>query len=344
MTSSQRRLFLNNWAILTEERDDRTTEVKWHFGDIKGDKLLQIVDFINALSRGSGEIVGQGVGIVRLRYPKPHPTQAREIMIVNLLDKYNIVISDPLVTTRLFNRIEIEDAPWDELRSILAGSASVIYSDFYSREDKILSSSVVDGMFQEAISAVTYNKQVTVANGECSFSALTFEELLFFHALLRKLFESHISTNAPSPPWGVISAKEGAPVYLEYKSPVDYAMISAFASVIVTYCHLLFGGAYPSRLVFGAQSINGMDFITTEKNVFIINNPQRLLKLEKFIRKWKKVPEEVTADLAPSMKSYFTELALIEQREKMKNLELHQIINRMTRMGIRRARKYRIKK
>ena len=44
------------------------------------------------------------------------------------------------------------------------------------------------------------------------------------------------------------------------------------------------------------------------------------------------------------MKSYFTELALIEQREKMKNLELHQIINRMTRMGIRRARNYRIKK
>ena len=339
VTPSQRRLYLNNWAILTENH-----EVKWHFGDIQGDKLLQTVDFVNSLSRMGKKIMGQGVGIVRLRYPKPHPTQAREIMIVNLLDKFNVVISDPLVTTRLFNRIEIEDAPWDEIRSILAGSASVIYSDFYSKENKILSSSVVDRMFQEAVSAVTYNKKVTVANGECSFSALTFEELLFFHALLRKLFESHVSTNTSSPPWGVISAKEGAPVYLEYKAPVDYAIISAFASVIVNYCHLLFGGAYPARLVFGAQSIDGMDFITTEKNVFIINNPQRLLKLEKFIRKWKKVPEEVTADLAPSMKSYFTELALIEQREKMKNLELHQIINRMTRMGIRRARKYKIKK
>jgi hypothetical protein len=198
-------------------------------------------------------------------------------------------------------------------------------------------------MFQEAVSAVTYNKKVTVANGECSFSALSFEELLFFHALLRKLFESYISTNVPGPPWGVISAKEGVPVHLEYKSPVDYAMVSAFSSVIVHYCELLFEAA-PSRLVFGTHSINGMDFITTEKNIFIISNPQRLLKLERFLRKWKKVPKEVALDLAPAMKSYFAELALNEQRERMKNLELHQVINSLTRMGIRRARKYRLSK
>ncbi|MHA2305275.1 MAG: hypothetical protein ACXACU_07755 [Candidatus Hodarchaeales archaeon] len=338
MINSHRRLYLNNWAILTE-----ADEVKWHFGDIKGDKLLQTIDFVNALSRMGGQIVGQGVGIVRLRYPKPHPTLAREIMVVNLLDKYNVVISDPLVTTRLFNRIELKDAPWDEIRSILAGSASVIYSDFYSKEDSILSSSIVDNMFQEAVNAVTYNKKVTVANGECSFSALSFEELLFFHAILRKLFESYVSTNAPSPPWGVISAKEGVPVYLEDRAPVDYAMISAFSSLIVSYCDLLFG-AFPSRLVFGAHSINGMDFITTEKNMFVVNNPQRLLKLQRFIRKWKKIPIEVALDLAPAMKTYFTELALIKQRERMKNLELHQIINSLTQMGIRRARKYRLRK
>ncbi|MFX0087304.1 MAG: hypothetical protein ACFFAU_16760 [Candidatus Hodarchaeota archaeon] len=338
MTTSQRRLYINNWAILIEE-----SEVKWHFGDIQGDKLLQTVDFVNALSRMGGQIVGQGVGIVRLKYPRPHPTLAREIMVVNLLDKYNVVISDPLVTTRLFKRIELENAPWDEIRSILAGSASVIYSDFYSREDSILDSSIVDRMFQEAVSAVTYNKKVTVSNGECSFSALSFEELLFFHALLRKLFESYVSINIPGPPWGVISAKEGVPVFLEHKSPVDYAMISAFSSVIVNYCELLFG-ATPSRLVFGIHTINGMDFVTTEKNIFIINNPQRLLRLEKFLRKWEKVPKEVILDLASAMKNYFTELALNEQRERMKNLELHQVINSMTSMGIRRARKYRLPK
>lgn len=338
MKNSHRRLFLNNWAILTE-----ADEVKWHFGDIEGEKLLQTVDFVNALSRMGSSIVGQGVGIVRLRYPTPHPTLAREIMIVNLLDKFSVVVSDPLVTTRLFNRIELEDAPWDEIRSILAGSASVIYSNFYSKEDSILSSSIVDKMFQEAVNAVTYNKKVTVANGECSFSALSFEELLFFHALLRKLFETYVSINAPSAPWGIISAKEGVPVYLEYESPIDFAMISAFSSVIVSYCDLLFG-AYPSRLVFGDQSINGMDFITTENNMFVVNNPQRLLRLEKFIRLWKKIPKEVALDLAPAMKTYFTELALIKQRERMKNLELHQIINSLTKMGIRRARKYRIPK
>ncbi len=338
MINSHRRLFLNNWAILTE-----ADEVKWHFGDIEGEKLLQTVDFVNALSRMGSSLVGRGVGIVRLRYPRPHPTLAREIMIVNLLDKYNVVISDPLVTTRLFNRIELEDAPWDEIRSILAGSASVIYSDFYSKEDSVLSGSIVDEMFQEAVNAVTYNKKVTVANGECSFSALSFEELLFFHALLRKLFETYVSINAPSPPWGVISAKDGVPVYLEYQSPIDFAMISAFSSVIVSYCDILFG-AYPSRLVFGDQSINGMDFITTENNMFVVNNPQRLLRLEKFIRLWKKIPKEVALDLAPAMKTYFTELALVKQRERMKSLELHQIINSLTNMGIRRARKYRIPK
>ncbi|MFX0204846.1 MAG: hypothetical protein ACFFDT_02595 [Candidatus Hodarchaeota archaeon] len=335
--TDKRRLYLNNWAILTVEN-----EAKWHFGDIDGDKLLQTVDFVSALSKLGGKIWGQGIGIIRLRYPKPHPTQAREIMAVNLLDKYGILISDPLVTTRLFHRIEMyDDTPWDEMRSILAGSASVIYSDFYSREEEYLPRHVVDVLFQEAISAVTYDKNVTVGNGECSFSALSFEELLFFHALLRNLFESYISMSLPGTPWGVIHANAGVPLHLEYKPPLDAALISAFSSVVVNYCKLLFE-AYPARLVFGTKTMDGMDFIATDNNVFIISNPRKLLKLQKFVRLWKRLPLEVIHDLAPSMHQYFVELTTQEQREKLKNLEFHRLINRLTNMGIRRAREYKL--
>ncbi|MFX1508343.1 MAG: hypothetical protein ACFFDC_19855 [Promethearchaeota archaeon] len=343
MKTDQRRLYLNNWAILVIDE-----EVKWHFGDIDQIKLEQTLDFVRSVSHLGAELWGQGIGVVRLRYPRQHPSQAREIMIVNLSSKmksFNVVISDPLVTTRLMSRIEVESAPWDEMRSILAGGASVIYSQFYSQEDA-LDKSVVDTLFREAVNAVTYNKYVTVGNGECSFSALSFEELLFFHALLRELFESYYSTMIPSDPWGVIHSTNGVPVHLEYNPPLDAALISAFSAVIVNYCQLLFE-AYPARLVFGAQSMQGMDFITTDNNVFVVNNPRKLLRLQKFQRKWNKTQKdipEVIHDLAPAMKDYFIELILQEREESIKKLKFHQIINLMTHMGINRARKYKIPK
>ncbi|MHA1207193.1 MAG: hypothetical protein ACTSSO_06455 [Candidatus Hodarchaeales archaeon] len=341
METSQRRLYLNNWAIVSTN-----TEIMWSFGDIDEDKQKQTVDFINALSKLGHEIWDndQAIGMIRLRYPTPHPSHAREIMIISLHNKFNIVISDPLVTTRLMTKIKFEDSHlhhYDTIRSILAGSASVLYSQFYS-SSSLLEHSVVDRLFREAIQAVTYSKKVTVGNGECSFSALTVEELLFFHALLKKLFESYsYSKNTfKSRPWGVIHSDSGAQIYLEYEAPVDSALISAFSAVTAAYCNLLYS-AQPARLIFGYNS--GMEFITTKDNIFVINNPQKLLKLQRFIRKWKKVPEEIKTDLIPAMKSYFAELSLIEERQRLKSLEFHQVINRLTHMGIRRARSYKLK-
>ncbi|MFX1283590.1 MAG: hypothetical protein ACFFB5_08040 [Promethearchaeota archaeon] len=336
MDNNTRRLYLNNWAILAAEN-----EAKWHFGDITEERLLQTLYFVNALSKLGSEILGQVIGVIRLHYPKLHPTQAREIMVVNLLNKYSIVISDPLVTTRLIKKIELESGsapPFDEMRSILAGAASVIYSQFYSEEGD---SNVVDRLFREAVNAVTYSEHVTVGNGECSFSALSFEELLFFHALLKELFENHFSILHPGKPWGIMSSISGAPIFLSYDPPSDAALISSFSSVIANYCNFLFN-ASPARLVFGINPMSAMDFIVTKENLFVINNPRKLFRLQRFQRLWKKVPSEVAHELAPAMKDYFTELILQERHERFKKLKFHQIINLMTQMGIKRARKYKL--
>lgn len=337
LDETSRRLYLNNWAILAADN-----EVRWHFGDITEERLIQTIYFVDALGKLGAEILGQVIGVIRLRYPKPHPTNADEIMVVSLMDKYHIVISDPLVTTRLMSRIELESdpiPPIDDMRSILAGGASVIYSKFY--EQDVLDHQVVDSLFQEAVSAVTYNEKVFVGEGQCSFSALSLEELLFFHALLKDLFEAYYSVMVPGSPWGTISSLTGADLYLSYKPPVDAALISSFASVIVNYTRFLFG-AFPERLIFGIAQQSAMDFITTNNNLFVINNPKKLLKLQKFQRKWKKIPTEVANDLAPAMKDYFTELSLLEQRERLKNFKFHRLINYFTKMGIRRARAYKL--
>jgi hypothetical protein len=340
LETSQRRLYLNNWAIVST-----SSEIMWSFGDIDEEKQRQTLDFITALSKLGHEIWDndQAIGMIRLRYPTSHPSHAREIMIITLHNKFNIVISDPLVTTRLITKIKFEKSHsqhYDTIRSILAGSASVLYSQFYSSSSS-LEHSTVDNLFNEAVQAVTYNKKVTVGNGECSFSALTVEELLFFHALLKKLFESHsYSKNTiKSRPWGVIHSNSGAQIYLDHEPPVDSALISAFSAVTAAYCNLLFS-AQPARLVFGYSA--GMEFITTDDNIFVINNPQKLLKLQTFTRKWKKVPEDIKLDLVPAMKSYFAELSLIEERQRLKSLEFHQVINRLTHMGIRRAKSYKL--
>ena len=340
MESDQRRLYLNNWALMTSDN-----RIMWSFGDINQEKQEMTLDFITALSKLGHEIWGkdQSIGTIRLRYAKPHPSHAREILIIDLHREYNIVISDPLVTTRLMSKITVDDdqsQDFDNIRSILAGSAAVTYSKFFS-EGSTLEPSIVDEIFQEAVTAVTFNKKVTVGNGECSFSALSVEELLFFHALLKNLFESysHYSNFPQTSPWGVVHSSTGAQVYLEHEPPIDGALISAFSSVTATYCNLLFS-AYPSRLVFGYDASLGMEFITTTNNIFVINNPQRLLKLQRFIRQWKKVPKHIKEDLIPAMKSYFVELAILEERQRLKSLEFHQVINNLTHMGIRRAREY----
>ncbi|MFX0182583.1 MAG: hypothetical protein ACFE95_05815 [Candidatus Hodarchaeota archaeon] len=331
-----RRLYINNWAILAE-----SDQVRWHFGDITEDKLHQTLYFVNALSKLGKEILGQVIGVIRLKYPRPHPTQAREIMVVNLLDRFTIVVSDPLVTTRLMNRIELDSdpiPPFDEIRSILAGAASVIYSQFYAHEE-ILEHQIVDRLFQEAVNAVTFDKTVNVGNGACSFSALSLEELLFFHALLKELFECYFATRFPGKPWGTISSITGAPLYLEHETPIDAAIISSFSSVIGNYCRFLFE-ATPVRLVFGVHPMAAMDFILTDENLFVLNNSKKLLKQQRFIRKWKEIPKDVAHDLSPNMKDYFAELLGQEQQETVKNMKFHQIINQLTGMGFKRARNY----
>lgn len=286
LNETSRRLYLNNWAILSADN-----EVKWHFGDIAGERLLQTLYFVNALGKLGAEILGQVIGVIRLRYPRPHPTQAREIMVVSLMDKYNIVISDPLVTTRLMSQIEADSdpiPPFDDMRSILAGGASVIYSLFYSHEE-VLDRQVVDSLFKEAVNAVTYKEDVFVGEGACSFSALSLEELLFFHALLKELFESYYSVMVPGQPWGIISSMSGAELYLSFDPPVDAALISSFSSVIANYTRFLFE-AYPARLIFGIAQQSAMDFIATENNLFVINNPRKLFRLQKISAEMEKNP------------------------------------------------------
>jgi hypothetical protein len=331
-----RRLYINNWAILAE-RD----QVRWSFGDITEEKLHQTLYFVNALSKLGEEILGQVIGVIRLKYPKPHPTQAREIMVVSLMDQFTIVVSDPLVTTRLMNRIELGSdpiPPFDDIRSILAGAASVIYSQFYACEE-VLDHQIVDRLFKEAVNAATFDENVTVGNGECSFSRLSLEELLFFHALLKELFECYFATTLPGSPWGTISSITGAPLYLEHETPIDAAIISSFSSVIVNYCHFLFE-ATPVRLVFGVHPMAAMDFIVTDENLFVLNNSKKLLKQQQFIRKWQKVPKNVAHDLSQNMKGYFVELLSQEQEEIVKTMKFHQIINQLTGMGSKRARQY----
>lgn len=335
--SDTRRLYINNWAILAERN-----QIVWHWGDISEDKLRRTLQFVNALGKFGGEVLGQVIGLIRLRYALPHPTRAREIMIVNLMGRYNIVVSDPLVTTRLMNKIELDDPipPFDDLRSILAGAASVIYSDFYTQGEGIIDSKVVDSIFQEAVNAVTFSNMVSVGNGQCSFSALSIEELLFFHALLKDLFESYISTTFYKKAWGVISSIYGAPHYLVAgAAPADPVLLSSLCSVIIDYCKFLFD-ATPFRLIFGIHPMLTVDFIVTDHYFLILNDPRTLLKSQEFVRKWLKLPKEVSYALAPEMKDSFAELLGQEHREEVKKMKFHQVINTLTKMGIKRARKY----
>lgn len=339
--SNTEKLFINNWGVLTHRG-----EPKWIFGDLdpSGNKILQITDFVRALHQFGEEFFGENVGIIRLKYPRPHPTKAKDIMVISLASEYAIVISDPLVTTRLIHResIKLDKYATDEIRSVLAGAAAMIYSQFYSMKKKIgISRKVVDEIFQEAANAVTF-ADINVGGGVCSFSAMTLEELLFFHALLKELFDAYVGTHISNKPWGLIQENTGIPIYLEFDTPKDSALIGAFVSVIINYTHLLFD-AVPERLIFGSHAISSMDFVIANDKVMVLQNPKKLFSLSRFVTLWKKLPEELRFELADGIKEYASEFAMKEQRERIKRLEFHRVINIMTRMGIRRARGYKVR-
>ncbi|MFW9854726.1 MAG: hypothetical protein ACFFFG_06680 [Candidatus Thorarchaeota archaeon] len=332
--NSNRRLYIDNWAVFTAEN-----QVNWHFGDIDQEKLIQVVSFIKALSSLGTEMLDQVIGLIRLRYPRPHPTKAREILIVNLLEKYSIIVSDPLVTTRLMNRIQLNSdpiPPLDDIRSILAGTASLIYSDFYTRDTIQVDNTIIDSIFQEAVQAVTYDKNVTVGNGECSFSALSIEELLFFHALLRDLLEGYIPIISGTSPWGVISSLAGTELYLSHCPPADPALIAAFSGVIVQFSRFLFD-ATPARLIFGYYPMNAMDFVVTNDNLFLFGSPSVLLKKTGFRKKWRNLPVKIAQDLVPGLKTYLTELCTANQKAQIRDMEFYQVVNQLTGMGARKA-------
>ena len=84
-------MYRDAWSVLQQEN-----EVIWKYGQpeiVSGDKLLQITDFLSALNRLGNDVFGEGVGVLRLRHSRPHPTRAQDILVVNLANKFSLILS-----------------------------------------------------------------------------------------------------------------------------------------------------------------------------------------------------------------------------------------------------------
>jgi hypothetical protein len=55
LNNTQRRLYLHNWAIFTAGSElESIKEVKWYFGDMTREKVLQTLDFVNVMTEFGG--------------------------------------------------------------------------------------------------------------------------------------------------------------------------------------------------------------------------------------------------------------------------------------------------
>ena len=81
-----------NWFLFVEEKD-----IRWSFGNPDEEFKAFVINFLKGLSHIGEEIFGEnGVASIEFEVYKKSRTHSSEVFIVNLSDKFFIIMSDAL--------------------------------------------------------------------------------------------------------------------------------------------------------------------------------------------------------------------------------------------------------
>ena len=314
-----------NWFLFVEEK-----EIRWSFGNPDEEFKGFVINFLTGLAQIGEEVFGEnGVASIEFDLKKKSQVLSSEIFIVNLSNKFFVIMSDPSTTMKMINQqggivSDVEEI----LSAVLVGQAAILYGTSIS-EVSSDEGSKIERVWQDIILDISskYSEDIDqiISANSSNFSRLAFEDLLFLHYHLRKHPEL-VKIVSPKG-WSLVSHYSGSAIPLEHNMEWDAVVLAGYLGIIISFITVLFNSK-PKNLTFGTHTVQTLCFINGKDDYFIaIDSPFTKLILDsEFQTKFFGLQEEVINDLKDALRKRVIEEILAANAEELEKQNLTSLL------------------
>jgi len=252
----------SNWAIFIEEK-----EIKWAFGDPDKEFLIFVTNFISGLSNIGEEILGQhGIASIIFDLKKRSGFNTAEIFIISLMNKFFLLMTDPLVTMKLIDAsggiaYEVQEI----MSAVLVGQAAVLYAQCItdvSPETQNKLEHLWRSLILDISDKYIDNIDTILSSGGSNFSMMSFEDLIFLHYYLRQ--QPELAQPLSPKGWVLCSSMSGGELPFTYNvTSRDPVVLAGYLGIIIAFLITMFESK-PKKLIFGTNTISSLSFINGE--------------------------------------------------------------------------------
>ncbi len=314
-----------NWFLFVEEK-----EIRWSFGNPDEEFQSFVINFLTGLAQIGEEVFGEnGVASIEFDLQKKSQILSSEIFIVNLSNKFYVIMSDPSTTMKMINQqggivSEVEEI----LSAVLVGQAAILYGTSISEvtsDESYKIEKVWQNIILDISSKYTEEIDQIVSANSSNFSRLAFEDLLFLHYHLRKHPEL-VKIVSPKC-WGLVAHYSGSEIPLECNLDWDGVVLAGYLGIIISFIMALFNSK-PKSLTFGTQTVQTLTFINGIDEYFIaIDSPfTRLILDSEFQSKFYSLQEGVISDLQSALRKRIIEEILAANAEELEKQDLSSLL------------------
>jgi hypothetical protein len=305
-------------------------EIRWSFGNPDDEFKAFVLNFLLGLSQIGEEIFGEnGVASIDFDLRRKSRTHSSEIFIVNLSDRFFIIMSDPSTTMKLIKQQGGLAKEVKEIMSaVLVGQAAILYAQGISEVSQE-EGEILEIIWQDIIVDISeeYSKNIStiVSANSSNFSMLSFEDLLFLHYALRK--QPELIKQISPKGWALVSHYSGGAIPLEHNMEWDAVVLAGYLGIIISFITALFDSK-PKKLAFGTNTVQSLSFINGKNDYFIaIDSPFIKMVLDpEFQSKFFQLEKEIILDLEFTLRTRIIEEILTANTEELEKQDLNSLL------------------
>ncbi|MHA1940647.1 MAG: hypothetical protein ACXAB2_12180 [Candidatus Hodarchaeales archaeon] len=314
-----------NWFLFVEDK-----EIRWSFGNPDDEFKAFVLNFLLGLSQIGEEIFGEnGVASIDFDLRRKSRTHSSEIFIVNLSDRFFIIMSDPSTTMKLIKQQGGLAKEVKEIMSaVLVGQAAILYAQGISEVSQE-EGEILEIIWQDIIVDISeeYSKNIStiVSANSSNFSMLSFEDLLFLHYALRK--QPELIKQISPKGWALVSHYSGGAIPLEHNMEWDAVVLAGYLGIIISFITALFDSK-PKKLAFGTNTVQSLSFINGKNDYFIaIDSPFTKMVLDpEFQSKFFQLEKKIILDLEFTLRTRIIEEILTANTEELEKQDLNSLL------------------
>ncbi|MHA2346282.1 MAG: hypothetical protein ACXACP_06150 [Candidatus Hodarchaeales archaeon] len=314
-----------NWFLFVEDK-----EIRWSFGNPDDEFKAFVLNFLLGLSQIGEEIFGEnGVASIDFDLRRKSRTHSSEIFIVNLSDRFFIIMSDPSTTMKLIKQQGGLAKEVKEIMSaVLVGQAAILYAQGISEVSQE-EGEILEIIWQDIIVDISeeYSKNIStiVSANSSNFSMLSFEDLLFLHYALRK--QPELIKQISPKGWALVSHYSGGAIPLEHNMEWDAVVLAGYLGIIISFITALFDSK-PKKLAFGTNTVQSLSFINGKNDYFIaIDSPFTKMVLDpEFQSKFFQLEKKIILDLEFTLRTRIIEEIFTANTEELEKQDLNSLL------------------